>query len=201
MPETPVRPTRDSTSPGVTSTHPVTASSPTRSPTRCAPASSHGQDRLPPSASSRSRTRDGNTQWVGNKQGHGVHGTAVAPMRPTTSCGRARQRLHPLLLNAPIAGPGTAHGHARRPALDTAIAGERTPNPRLGDLRYDVLERATAATPRRPLFPACMVTLMWTLTDFTRENGATVFVPAVIYRGVSRTGAVGRSTRKRPPAP
>ena len=125
--------------------------------------------------------QDGNTQWVGNVLNKG------AAFMELLSCADASHDLvrHALgndyilsCSNAPIAGPGTARMAMHADQHWTPPLPESgTPNPRLGDLRYDVLERATAATPRRPLFPACMVTLMWTLTDFTRENGATVFVP------------------------
>ena len=39
------------------------------------------------------------------------------------------------------------------------------------------MQATTESRTREFLFPPCMTTLMWALTDFTSENGATLFVP------------------------
>ena len=125
-------------------------------------------------------TQDGNTQWVANVLNKG------AAFLELLTCAEAPHDLVRHVLgndyvlscsNAPIAGPGNARMAMHADQFWTPSLTDDRPEPRLGDIRFANVTKATAVEPRANLFPACMVTLMWTLTDFTVENGATVFVP------------------------
>jgi ectoine hydroxylase-related dioxygenase (phytanoyl-CoA dioxygenase family) len=55
---------------------------------------------------------------------------------------------------------------------------------RLGENGLDRAEVGHSAVRRDYLFPPCMVTLVWAITDFTADNGATVFVPGSHMSGL-----------------
>lgn len=124
--------------------------------------------------------QDGNTQWVAN-----VLNKGAAFLELLTCADESHEMVRHVLgddyvlscSNAPIAGPGNSRMamHADQfwtPSLD----GDR-PSPRLGDIRFSNVAKSAEVEPQRSRFPACMVTLMWTVTDFTVDNGATLFVP------------------------
>lgn len=125
--------------------------------------------------------QNGNTQWVSNVLNKGE------PFLDLLTCNEASHALTREVLgdnyilscaNAPIAGPGTARMsmHADQ-YWSPQIERDPAARPLLGDTSFETMPATTDPVARDFLFPACMVTLIWALTDFTRENGATVFVP------------------------
>jgi len=125
--------------------------------------------------------QDGNTQWIANVMNKGVEFLELLV------CVKESHELVEHVLgrdyilscsNAPIAGPGT-----RRMSMHTDqhwtpnIPREPHLHPLLGEMTFDNMQTTTDVQKREFLFPPCMATLIWTLTDFTTENGATVFVP------------------------
>lgn len=125
--------------------------------------------------------QDGNTQWVANVLNKG------SEFLELLVCAKESHELVEYVLgrdyilscsNAPIAGPGTERMamHADQ-HWTPGIPREPLAHPRLGEMRFENMQTSTESRTGNFLFPPCMTTLMWTLTDFTSENGATVFVP------------------------
>ncbi len=126
-------------------------------------------------------TQDGNTQWIAN-----VLNKGEAFLKLLTLSEDVHTLIRSVLgdayilscSNSPIAGPGTGRMsmHADQ-HWSPRIEADPAYNPRMGNLTFENMEMETEARKREHLFPPCMVTLMWTITEFTEENGATVFIP------------------------
>lgn len=132
-------------------------------------------------AAGRAFVQDGNTQWVANVLNKGEEFVELLTCAPQ-SLEVVRHVLGSDFIlscsNAPIAGPGNERMRMHSDQYWTPrIAREPASYERLGDRRFEDLSFAGEPEAREHLFPPCMVTLMWAITDFTDENGATVFVP------------------------
>ena len=133
---------------------------------------------------------DGNTQWVANVINKGAVFLELLTCSEA-SLALARHLLGPEFIlscaNAPISGPGN-----RRMAMHSdqywtpAIPPEGYE--RLGEQGFSGMHTADRLPPAPPshLFPPCMATLIWAVTDFTAANGATMFVPGSHRSGLQR---------------
>ncbi|MEO2176866.1 MAG: phytanoyl-CoA dioxygenase family protein [bacterium] len=125
--------------------------------------------------------QDGHTQWIANVLNKG------SEFAELLVCAEESHDLVRHVLgrdyilscsNAPIAGPGTQRmGMHTDQHWTPGIPREPLHYQRLGEMRFDNMQATTKPLAQEFLFPPCMTTLMWTLTDFTSANGATVFVP------------------------
>ena len=132
-------------------------------------------------------TQDGNTQWVANVLNKG------RVFVDLLTCAEASHEVVRHVLgddyilscsNAPIAGPGNQRMAMHADQFWTPSIDAEQSSPRPGDTRFSNVAKSTDFAPADLLFPAFMVTLMWTITDFTAENGATVFVPGSHQSGL-----------------
>lgn len=124
---------------------------------------------------------DDNTQWVANVINKGAVFLELLTCSEA-SLALARHVLGPGFIlscaNAPIAGPGNRRMEMHSDQYWTpAIPPEGYEQ--LGERGFSSMRTADRLPPASPghLFPPCMVTLIWAVTDFTSANGATLFVP------------------------
>ena len=125
--------------------------------------------------------QDGNTQWIANALNKGK------VFMELLTCAKESHQLVEHLIganfilscsNVPIAGPSTQRmGMHCDQYWTPEIFATPTEHALLGDMSFATMEGATDPRATNYLFPPCMSTLMWTVTDFTAINGATVFVP------------------------
>ena len=132
--------------------------------------------------------QDGNTQWVANVLNKGEVFLELLTCS-ATSLDLCRHVLGDGFLlscsNAPIAGPATGRMKMHSDQYWTpTIQEEPLAYSRLGENGLDRAEVGHSAVRRDYLFPPCMVTLVWAITDFTADNGATVFVPGSHMSGL-----------------
>ncbi len=125
--------------------------------------------------------QDGNTQWIANALNKG------RVFMDLLTCAEESHQLVEHLIganfilscsNVPIAGPNTQRmGMHCDQYWTPGISPIPTEHYRLGDMSFATIEGSTDSGATNYLFPPCMSTLMWAVTDFTAINGATVFVP------------------------
>ena len=132
--------------------------------------------------------QDGNTQWVANVLNKGEVFLELLTCS-ATSLDLCRHVLGDGFIlscsNAPIAGPATGRMKMHSDQYWTpTIQEEPLAYSRLGENGLDRAEVGHSAVRRDYLFPPCMVTLVWAITDFTADNGATVFVPGSHMSGL-----------------
>ena len=132
--------------------------------------------------------QDGNTQWVANVLNKGEVFLELLTCS-ATSLDLCRHVLGDGFIlscsNAPIAGPATGRMKMHSDQYWTpTIQEEPLAYSRLGENDLDRAEVGHSAVRRDYLFPPCMVTLVWAITDFTADNGATVFVPGSHMSGL-----------------
>ena len=132
--------------------------------------------------------QDGNTQWVANVLNKGEVFLELLTCS-ATSLDLCRHVLGDGFIlscsNAPIAGPATGRMKMHSDQYWTpTIQEEPLAYSRLGENGLDRAEVGHSAVRRDDLFPPCMVTLVWAITDFTADNGATVFVPGSHMSGL-----------------
>ena len=132
--------------------------------------------------------QDGNTQWVANVLNKGEVFLELLTCS-ATSLDLCRHVLGDGFIlscsNAPIAGPATGRMKMHSDQYWTpTIQEEPLAYSRLGENGLDRAEVGHSAVRRDYLFPPCMVTLVWAISDFTADNGATVFVPGSHMSGL-----------------
>ena len=132
--------------------------------------------------------QDGNTQWVANVLNKGEVFLELLTCS-ATSLDLCRHVLGDGFIlscsNAPIAGPATGRMKMHSDQYWTpTIQEEPLAYSRLGENGLDRAEVGHSAVRGDYLFPPCMVTLVWAITDFTANNGATVFVPGSHMSGL-----------------
>ncbi len=132
--------------------------------------------------------QDGNTQWVANVLNKGEVFLELLTCS-ATSLDLCRHVLGDGFIlscsNAPIAGPATGRMKMHSDQYWTpTIQEEPLAYSRLGENGLDRAEVGHSAVRRDYLFPPCMVTLVGAITDFTADNGATVFVPGSHMSGL-----------------
>ena len=132
--------------------------------------------------------QDGNTQWVANVLNKGEVFLELLTCS-ATSLDLCRHVLGDGFIlscsNAPIAGPATGRMKMHSDQYWTpTIQEEPLAYSRLGENGLDRAEVGHSAVRGDYLFPPCMVTLVWAITDFTADNGATVFVPGSHMSGL-----------------
>ena len=136
----------------------------------------------------RAFVQDGNTQWIANVLNKGAEFLELLTCS-ATSLELCRYVLGQGFIlscsNAPIAGPSTGRMKMHTDQFWTpTIHQEPLTYSRLGANGLDRSEVGHSAVSRDYLFPPCMVTLIWAITDFTVDNGATVFVPGSHLSGL-----------------
>lgn len=136
----------------------------------------------------RAFVQDGNTQWVANVLNKGEVFLELLTCS-ATSLDLCRHVLGDGFIlscsNAPIAGPATGRMKMHSDQYWTpTIQEEPLAYSRLGENGLDRAEVGHSAVRGDYLFPPCMVTLVWAITDFTADNGATVFVPGSHMSGL-----------------
>ena len=132
--------------------------------------------------------QDGNTQWIANvlNKGDVFLDLLTCSLIPQVLC---EHLLGPNFIlscaNAPIAGPGTRRMRMHSDQYWTPNI-EKSPHEfvRLGSQDINGSMASKLPVKRDYLFPPCMVTLIWAITDFTEDNGATVFVPGSHLSGM-----------------
>ena len=132
--------------------------------------------------------QDGNTQWVANVLNKGEVFLELLTCS-ATSLYLCRHVLGDGFIlscsNAPIAGPATGRMKMHSDQYWTpTIQEEPLAYSRLGENGLGRAEVGHSAVRRDYLFPPCMVTLVWAITDFPADNGATVFVPGSHMSGL-----------------
>ena len=139
-------------------------------------------------ASNEAFLQDGNTQWIANVLNKGDVFLDLLTCSSLTAV-LFEHLLGPNFIlscaNAPIAGPGTRRMRMHSDQYWTPSIKEHPDEPvRLGsqDLNGSIVSKVPIK--RDYLFPPCMVTLIWAITDFTEDNGATVFVPGSHLSGM-----------------
>ena len=136
----------------------------------------------------RAFVQDGNTQWVANVLNKGEVFLELLTCSATSLDLRRHVLGDGFILscsNAPIAGPATGRMKMHSDQYWTpTIQEEPLAYSRLGENGLDRAEVGHSAVRRDYLFPPCMVTLVWAITDFTADNGATVFVPGSHMSGL-----------------
>ena len=132
--------------------------------------------------------QDGNTQWVANVINKGEVFLELLTCSTTSLdlCGHMLGEDFILsCANAPIAGPATGRMKMHSDQYWTpTIQRDPLAYSRLGENGLEGSETGHAAPHRDYLFPPCMVTLVWAITEFTADNGATVFVPGSHMSGL-----------------
>ncbi len=132
--------------------------------------------------------QDGNTQWVANVINKGEVFLELLTCSETSLdlCTHVLGKDFILSCsNAPIAGPATSRMKMHSDQFWTpTIEQDPLTYTCLGENGLERSEVGNTPVQRDYLFPPCMVTLLWAVTDFTTENGATVFVPGSHLSGL-----------------